>query len=303
MNTNEKRAVRFQTESEILAEFEAGETELARQLLGLRQAPSAALQQRIQAIPQPAAAQTREAAAPADPRPERGLVTRPFPVQPRLRTVLAGTLILAILLAGMIAAYPPTRASAQGALENLLAYFGFSRQEPAGPAPIVTQRRIDPSTITRQPPTPTPTRGEIEALAGFDVKAPVYLPDRYQEAGFRFDTGVNRVFWMAWIPTSDAICRSPITLWQFPASEESKYPRRIGDAPAVPVTVAGSPGLWIEELDRRDCTVYNADDSVQRVESKAESILTWEQGGIRYRLATDSTLGLDEMLRIAESLE
>lgn len=68
---------------------------------------------------------------------------------------------------------------------------------------------------------------------------------------------------------------------------------------AHPVTVRGNQGFWIEGAPH---IIFYEDETGLREERArlAANVLAWEEGGVTHRIET--TLGLDDALRLAESL-
>ncbi len=148
MNRKERRSARFLTESEILAEFETGDAELVRQLLGLRQTPGAALQQRIQAIPHPATEQATVVTQPSGP--QRGEPVTPQPESRRwgrmLRPLVVGVGAAVVLAVALLAVSPGFRAAAAQAIGEIRQLLGDGslRELPYCNAPDV--RILSPLT-------------------------------------------------------------------------------------------------------------------------------------------------------------
>lgn len=248
--------------------------------------------------------------------------TRHLPVRSRWRTALASGLIALLLLAGLGAVYPPARVWAQNSIDELLSYLGFSREAP-GPQPIMTVMPVPvqgstsdmPDNSRTQPDTgysaeevqtnfPLFTREQIQAQVGFRVKSPSYLPSGYQEVpGFENVIGGKAVLWRADKSMRSSLCESStILLSQSIAAKPTDDQERIGGASATAVTVSGAPGLWIERIEAGPCASHSADGK-DITATLIVSKLTWAQDGIRYSLSGDPRLGLNEMLKIAESLQ
>jgi len=225
------------------------------------------------------------------------------------RPAVAAVLVLAAVFAGTLTLYPPARAWAQDTLDGLLAYFGVTR----GPQvlPTITVRRVAPDEVTPDVGSSSVllTRKEAEAKVGFPVRVPTYLPPGYRPAaGFEVVAKIRGVVWKATEEVTDDShdpCSGRIgdlSFAQVPAAESRRFPFPVGKAKVRAITVNGAPGLWVEKVVVSGGVGYNPDGSVMCTYKYFGNILSWEKDGIRYSLTGDASLGLDEMLRVAESV-
>jgi len=229
--------------------------------------------------------------------------------RPRLVTT---TVALLLILAGTVMIYPQAHAFAQDSVDYLLAYFGFSRASRIPPI-IKTPLPVPPETTripepTRQPAIQTLplTREQAQAQAGFSVKEPTWLPAGYQhQDGFVILAGEmgKRVMWRAF-PVKPVGCEYDIHLEQSPVPLKLGFEEGlpIGDHPMAAVIVNQSPGLWIGQAALAVCDFPAADGTITTVMTGTGDLLIWDSDGIRYRLEATSSLGLEEMLKMAESL-
>jgi hypothetical protein len=139
MTMNKNLSSQGLQESEILAEFQAEDMELARELIGLRQAPRAELQRRIAQIPHGSADRLR-----ATPLLQR-----------RLRAVAIWTTAVVMLLVALLFAFPGLRAAAAQAVAHIWESLRFGMSGAAD----------GPVTFSPAPP--------------FDVYQPDYLPQEF----------------------------------------------------------------------------------------------------------------------------
>jgi hypothetical protein len=230
------------------------------------------------------------------------------------RGALASGLAVILLLMSTLAIYPPTRAWAQDALNGLLAAFHFDTGQRATPV-----ARVAGSAGALEPVTPDdcvpdeqgrsicfpefgharPTLEQARAEAGFTPRLPAYLPAGYQDQG-GFTVSGTTISWDARL--DGATCPTYITLAQSPASGSTMGAVAIGEAQATPVSVGPIPGVWVASVPKeKACRAADDGKSAHSV-AYDQDVLAWEQDGIRYWLFGDAGLGLDEMLKVAESL-
>jgi hypothetical protein len=139
MTMNKNLSSQGLQESQILADLQAEDMELARELLSLRQAPRAGLQRRIAQIPH---------------RSADRLLATPL-VQRRLRAVAIWTTAVVMLLAALLFAFPGLRAAAAQAVADIWESLRFGMSGAAdGPVTF----------------SPAPS---------FDVYQPDYLPEEF----------------------------------------------------------------------------------------------------------------------------
>ena len=229
--------------------------------------------------------------------------------RPRLVTTAVALLLI---LAGTVMVYPQARAFAEDSVDYLLAHFGFSRT-PRTPAIIKTPLLVPPETTripepTRQPTTQTLplTREQAQAQAGFSVKEPTWLPAGYQhQDDFVILAGEmgKRVMWHA-VPVKRVGCEYGIHLEQAPVPIKLGFEAGgpIGDHPAAAVIVNQTPGLWIGQAALAVCDFPAMDGTITTVMTGTGDLLIWDSDGIRYRLEATSSLGLEEIIKVAESL-
>lgn len=255
----------------------------------------------------------------------RELVARFAPLRSLRRGALQGAVLLILMVIGTIIVDPSAQAWAQGPLNDLLYYFNFSRTTRELPVATVfplpsnqgglppnnihvacehgvqadTNYRVENVQISFSPLT----RAQIENHLGFTVSTPTYLPAGYCGLNvFELVPQTHAAIWQAYNMQPNHLCASDVNLSQSRVSEDSPLPFSIGAAPATPLMVAGDPGLWVENLEGVPCQLHTADGRDVSL-TLSNSILVWDHKGIRYRLAVDSTLGLNEVLQIAGSLQ
>jgi hypothetical protein len=220
------------------------------------------------------------------------------PRHPALGAVLLGALLLVALGAG--------RALSDRAVDARLAALGFTRDEirlavPSERAVVAPVRPASPPP----PPTPAPTRAQIAPRVGFTPKVPSFLPPGYSPGGFELVTvdgaETPRVSWRAAPERRDRLCAVGLALVQEPAARPPSFAFRIGAARALVATVAGAPGVWVEDVPAGTCLGTHPDGRTESGTLVAD-VLAWERGGVRYRLTGDGALPHEQLVRVAESL-
>ncbi len=166
------------------------------------------------------------------------------------------------------------------------------------PGPIVVTAQASPQATLVA--LPLQSEEEASAGAGFAPYEPAYLPADYfllvreaapPESGL---TAVHTLYQSG--PGS-----SPpgfLSLWQAmfpdPAAAPAAAP---GAIPPAPMTVRGQAGMWIERA-AQGIPPGGADGW----QFSAVNVLTWQEGAFTFALQSN-LLGLEELLRVAESLE
>lgn len=237
-----------------------------------------------------------------------------LPAWPRLQRMAVATIAALLLVASLFAVSPQARVFAQSSLENLLAQFGFTRAPRERPTAAATPPAAGSAWSapipepTRQPATPRPalTREEVQAEVGFAVEEPTHLPIGYREAAplTPFTDGARK--WVTWhaAPVERKGCEVGISLVQEPVPPQTSLRPQIalGDSPVTMVIVADAPGLWIEGFAESQCDSLSADGKTLVTTTGTGNLLVWDQDGVRYHLTASSSLGLEQVLKVAESL-
>ncbi len=275
MNGNEKRTVQFQTESEILAEFEAADTELVRQLLSLRQTPSATLQHRIQAIPQPAADQIRSLAQPSN-RPSTWRSWRRI-----LRPVVVGVGAAVLVAIALLVISPGFRAAAAQAVGEIRQLLGGG----------IATGSEGISTFRPAPP--------------FNVKQPDYLPEGFKLTAQRYNPGPDPRTGRTGVSVIEKEVRPQSA---GPAAQAAIEQGR-GSEPYIVLVYEASDGRYVQLFERADRqgealpageprSVVGQPARLQRSDQALK--LTWIDEGTRIEL--EGTVSEVELLQIAEGL-
>jgi hypothetical protein len=260
---------------------DAADLALARRLLALRAAPPPRLLHRIREAP----------------------VAAPARTWPRLRSGVAAAAVALLLLAFTLA-FTPAGTWAQTVIQRFGVIFlpGSMPGWSGEPSSIVPTR--SPIAFTSE--------AQVQAGADFPLRWPRDFPFERDEAillGYMLYAEDG-----AWIESlyGDAETRY-LEVQVFWRRRPGPWPT--GDARLEPVTVAGHPGLWGEELPpsfiagaRSSLTLKGAEGTVTRV-GKAETtalepinLLLWEEGDALYILIDPHRrYSQDELLRTAES--
>lgn len=222
-----------------------------------------------------------------------------------LRRALASALLALTLMVGLLATVPPVRTWAQETLDNALSSFGIVRLTKVNvinandPNSSIQFSEATPGSAPAFPVvTPAAlTRAEALAQAGFPPKTPAYLPAGYNEKGFSSGPvsligadgkSAGMPGTATWEATNPAHACA-LTLHQ---SKSNSGGMSVGtviiDEKVREVTVGGKRAAFIENRQTGNC---------------AQHLLAWEQDGIRYQLFGDTSLSLDEMIKIAQSLK
>jgi len=257
---------------------------LAAHLLALRTSPSSRL----------AAEVRRTVALPSVAFRSRGMR--------RWRWAGVGTVAALVLVFTL--AFTPAGTWAQGMLQRFGVIFlpGAMPQWSAGLPKIIPTRS----------PVAFSSESELQAAADFPLRWPTEFPfarDQVTFLGYMAYTKDG-----AWIESvyGDAE-RRYLEVQAFWRQRPGPWP--VGDAQFEPVTVAGSQGLWGEEVPasfiagaRSSLTLKGLDGTVTRVGSPEGSgltpinVLLWEEGEVLYMLIDSSQqFGRDDLLRTAES--
>ncbi len=175
--------------------------------------------------------------------------------------------------------------------------------------------RFNSGTPTALPPTLEPgvtpvrqaysmrwlTVEQAEAEVGFHAYAPTYVPDGYVLSGRDTWMHDGQPIWGDHRLVVDTSYTgggsSHFVIWQNRYREGYVADLPIGDSPVLDVTVRGYAGIWIEQAQRG--IGKGAEEEWHTV---GVNILLWEEDGFTFWMQS-STLALDEMLKIAESLE
>jgi hypothetical protein len=232
----------------------------------------------------------------------------------RLRTAFISVCLAVLLLSGVVLIIPPARTWAQDTVSSFMNYFGFNRSTPlspegkiiAHPTSVGTNannciRAANGDNYCASGEEIYITQGQAANSLGFTVKAPSYIPNGYIDLKvFLANPKEKWATWTAESKNRQSGCESPqsIRLQQWPASVQLRGGSMpVGNAKAQDVTVSGVPGLWIEKVEGAWCKPAQGNRVMQTT-----SFLSWEVEGIRYMLYVDSSIKLDEAIRIAESL-
>ena len=218
-------------------------------------------------------------------------ISKPMPIQSKYPALsylaLTLTILAAITLAVLV--FPPVRTLAQGLLERVGGY-GFSQGSPEtidasqvpGPIRIVQEPGSVSIQITGENVSTTKDPAEAGQQAGFSVLVPAYLPPGYTPLSDWFIISQGN----GMVVTSDSHDPAKnilfINQWKVGAGDLRIFPQE----QIVDVTVRGRSGVWLPGT----------------ASSNYKRALVWEENGITYSLISVS-LPLEEMLRIAESLE
>jgi len=216
-------------------------------------------------------------------------------VLPRRRMALALSLLLVVLLFTFTFS-PAARAIANEQIRQIGAL--LFREAGSDPVPTMEPTMAAPSPADA--PHSVAQVQEAAGLAGFEVRAPRYLPAGYvQEDGWSVAQRESGVYVVSSYRQreNDRFLLLNQTRFAAGATFEQVY----ADNEAVTnVTVAGQEGVWISGR-------LMTDPEVAEVEPGGEpplqptNWLVWQEGEIVYTLFGNG-LAQDEMIRIAESL-
>jgi hypothetical protein len=187
---------------------------------------------------------------------------------------------------------------------------------PAPSIPAGSSSAI-PSTASSPTPTSTPsgppgtglgfgdpvTLDEARARAGF----PILLPtdDRLGPPDAVWIDEHQRVT-LAWLPRPGVPASEEsglgLVVSQFPGHIDAGYFQKLLDAGSTiqPVTVRGRRGYWISGQPHEFVYVNPSNEPTFDDRRLVGDTLAWSDGDVTYRV--ESALGLDEAMRIAESL-
>lgn len=234
-----------------------------------------------------------------------------FPAQKGLRTAFISLGLLVVLLSGMMIAVPPARIWAEDTVGGLLVYFGYNRASPISPdGKTVNHPTAIADNCTKAASGDMYCASGDESYIkqeqgqeklGFNLKAPSYVPGGYVDLKIFLTNPKEK--WATWSAESKdnrGVCGlQAIRLGQSPAAVQLKGGSMpVGDAPAHAVTVGNAPGLWVEKVEGAWCRQAGGNRIMQTT-----NFLSWEADNIRYTLYVDSSLGLDEAIKLAESLK
>jgi hypothetical protein len=180
---------------------------------------------------------------------------------------------------------------------------------------VPSQRPAPSSTAGAASPTPLAPLGsnlgigralplaEVERQAGFDVLLPtdpaIGPPDVAYLAGARaalvWATGPG-------LPPTEAEGIG-LLISEFQGHVDDGYFQKIlnSDTKLTPVTVNGSPGYWMDGDPHYFFYIDPQGKPVDDTHRVVGDVLMWATGGVTYRL--ESGLGMDEAIRLAESLK
>lgn len=217
---------------------------------------------------------------------------------PLRAALIALTLIVAF---GLVGAIPSVQAFAQSLLQQIGPVV-ITDNPTAAEQYAQVGEAADPSAS----PTPLPAVGnEVQTLSrteareqyGFDALEPGYLPQGYEPVDepqlFRQPSG-SMVSHRSY--TSDGT-DVYLSIQQSTYREEDTQQFAVGDAKVSEVTVRGQKGTWIEQAN-----VMTVGDGKGGNRILPVNYLMWEEDG-SFFVIDSSSLGLDEILQIAESLK
>ncbi len=249
----------------VLKEFQAGDIELAKHLLSLRQEPSPALRQRIQSIPRPK--------------------TRQMRLLPRLAWGSVALLIVALLFTS-----PPAKAML-GEVEQVIGRIQLMVMNIL-PKPIwgaVSPTATDPIIVKSTPMS----LAEAQAVVPFDFAIPTYLPGGLISDQEVLVTRLEiPIVTIRWRDTEGGF----VQLTAYPYSpKDSPIQTLIGPDSSQTVLINGQKAV----------IVAGAWDQTSRTWSHDSQVITliWEVDNIQYKLISFSQVApLTELIAIAESV-
>jgi hypothetical protein len=170
------------------------------------------------------------------------------------------------------------------------------------PVPTETSQPPPSSTPIPEPITFSLTVSEAEALAGFDVLAPEYLPTGYAFQGAHYDSETQKVaMWYISQPGESGGAGAFYIFQQYGSLPEDTTP----SAAVTSVPVGDAMGKFV-----RGAWVYEPEGSTSpQWEGKADVYtLSWQKDGMAFTIVflggeTIPPVPLDELLAIAESMK
>lgn len=229
---------------------------------------------------------------------------------PRL-TVLLEAAAAAIIIVGVFLTLPALRSFAQDIIREIGA-FRISTEPTEAEQDVA---RFNSGTPTALPPILEPgvtpvrqvysmrrlTVEQAEAEVGFHAYAPTYVPDGYVLSGRDTWMRDGQPIWGDHRMVVDTNYTnggtSHFVIWQNLYREGYVEDLPIGDSPVLDVTVRGYAGVWIEQVQRGVSM-----DGQEHWHTVGVNILIWEENGFTFWMQSNA-LDLDEMLKIAESLQ
>jgi hypothetical protein len=222
----------------------------------------------------------------------------PWVRRPVLHTMVIAAAGAVLALGLTIACVPAARASVESVVQRLgLAFIDTATREART------------STVVKLEPSPVPggrlmTWEEIEREAPFQVRTPAWLPDGLALAGG--SVGKGQVYLQYRLAGSPAGSETPClmqSIWAGPVGAPPLLPA----SQEVAVEVRGQPAIYVHGGWRDDGQgdAQVAIGGTLRWDGSLDSAwLTWKEGELTYLLAAHGLqLDLDQMIRIAESLE
>lgn len=206
-----------------------------------------------------------------------------------VRRLLAGAALVAMVLALLLAG-PGTRAALRNVLYNLA--FVSPTSIAATPVAVVAPR------LPGKPTEPM-TLAEIRNHAPFAVRTPGWLPRDLRFTGGHVDEGVVS---LVYHPRAGEVSPGSPALLLLLSQDELAAPLLLPDDQQVWTQVHGEPAIYLHggwQGQRSGDAIH----SLRWNPTQDAAWLTWEETGIIHFLQADGLgLGMEEMLRIAESL-
>ncbi len=208
----------------------------------------------------------------------------------RLETVAA---VLVLVFAATLT-IPPLRALAQ----EVLAQVGFITLTNAQPEAVLALTATPVSAGSGQA-APNLTLDQAETMFGAPIYVPSYLPTGYILTN---TTALKDQVSTSYSPDSDP--SYPHTLWLIQFKQGgSTSPYAVGNTPIMDVKIGDLSGEWVE-----NAPIGNRPTKNGGTETMPINLLTWKDDNKvfwmeSFSLTDDQRLPLDEMLKIAESLQ
>ncbi len=248
-------------------------------------------------------------------QPDQGFLRRIsnwlFPAHSRLRIAFTSSVLVVVLLSSVLLTVPPVRTWADDTVNDLMTYFGYNGSSPLNPdGKIVSHPSAVANDCTKA------ANGNMYCVSGdesyikqdqgqeklgFNLKAPSYVPGSYIDLQiFHINQKEKWATWIAESKDNGGGCGlQALRLNQRPASLQLKGGSMpIGNAKAHEIMVGSAPGLWVEKVEGAWCRQAGGNRIM-----RTTNFLSWETENIRYTLYLDSSLNLDEAIKLAESLK
>lgn len=215
------------------------------------------------------------------------------PNQSFLRGLATASAVLVIVVAATLT-IAPLRALAQ----QVLAQVGFITLTNAQPEAELWLTAT-PVTAGSGEAAQHLTLDQAEAVFGAPIDIPSYLPAGYVMTNV---TALHDQVSTSYSPDSDP--SHPHTLWLIQFKQGgSTSPYGIGNTPIMDVKIGDLPGEWVENAPIGNHPAKNGGMEIMPI-----NLLTWKDGNKvfwmeSFSTADDQRLSLDEMLKIAASLQ